>query len=146
MGIGMSMLGRLGKKMSILDSVFSGKNSVTALLADTFASNAMIICPAEQGAYDPETNTYEPTNSTDYLVKFIQEKMKRNVLTHVDGVQIEVGDLVGVIPAHLIQSPLRRRVDRIRCNGANYMITSTEDLRSGDETALVRVLCRRASQ
>jgi len=132
--------------MSVLDGVFSGEKSVTALLANTFASNALMICPGELGAYDPVTDTYDQTAPNEYPVKFIQEKMKRNVLTHVDGVQIAVGDLVGVIPAYLIQSPLRRRVDRMRCDGTNYSIESTEDLRSGDETALIRVLCRRTSQ
>ena len=132
--------------MSVLDGVFSGEKSVTALLVNTFASNALMICPGELGAYDPDTDTYDQTAPIEYPVKFIQEKMKRNVLTHVDGVQIEVGDLVGVIPAYLIQSPLRKRVDRMRCNGVDYSIESTEDLRSGDETALIRVLCRRGSQ
>jgi len=132
--------------MGMLDSVFSGANSVTALLANTFAGNATVICPGEQWAYDPETDTYEQTDTTDYAVKFIQERMKRNVLTHVDGVQIEAGDLVGCIPAYQINIPLRRRVDRFRRNGAMYIIESTEDLSSGDETALVRILCRRAHQ
>jgi hypothetical protein len=129
--------------MALLDSVFSGEKSVTALLASMFAGDAMVICPGKQGTYDPETNTYEKTESTDYAIKFIQETMKRNVLTHVDGVQIEAGDLVGVIPAYQIQQPLRRRVDWLRKNGQTYMIESTEEISSGDETALVRILCRK---
>jgi len=132
--------------MTILDSVFSGEKSVTALLADTFAGNALIICPGKQGAYDPETNTYEQTSTTEYAVKFIQQSLKRNVLTHVNGVQIEAGDLVGVIPAHQIKVPLRREVDMFRQNGVNYSIKSTEELSSGNETSLERILCRRAHQ
>jgi len=126
-----------------LDSVFAGEKSVTASLANMFAGNAMIICPGKQGAYHPDTDTYEQTESTDFPVKFIQETMKRNVLTHVGGIQIEAGDLVGVIPAYQIKTPLRRRVDRLRRNGVNYLIESTEEISSGDETALVRVLCKR---
>jgi len=132
--------------MALLDSIFSGEKSVTALLADTFAGNAVVICPGEQGAYNPETNDYEPSDDTSFPVKFIQETMKRNVLTHVGGVQIEMGHLVGVIPAHQIKSPLRRQVDLFRRNGTNYTIESTEELSSGDKTALVRILCRRAVQ
>ena len=130
--------------MAVLDSVFAGEKSVTASLANMFAGNAMIICPGKQGAYHPDTDTYEQTESTDFPVKFIQETMKRNVLTHIGGVQIEVGDLVGVIPAYQIKTPLRRRVDRLRKNGVNYLIESTEEISSGNETALVRVLCKRS--
>ena len=129
--------------MALLDSVFSGEKSITALLAKTLAGNAMVICPGEQGAYHPETDTYEQTDVTDFPVKFIQETLKRNVLTHVGGIQIEAGDLVGLIPAYQIKNPLRRRVDRLRRNGVNYMIESTEEISSGDETALVRILCKR---
>jgi len=129
--------------MAILDTVFSGEKSITALLADTFAGNATVICPGELGEYDPDTDVLTKGETTDYGVKFIQERLKRNVLTHVDGVQIEAGDLVGCIPAYQIPSPLRRRVDRFRRNGANYLIVSTEELSSGEETALVRILCRR---
>ena len=132
--------------MALLDSVFSGETSVTALLANLLAGNAMVICPGEQGAYNPDTDTYEQTDATDFPVKFIQETMKRNVLTHVGGVQIEAGDLVGVIPAHMVRISLRRQVDRFRRNGVNYTIESTEEISSGDETALVRILCRRTSQ
>ena len=128
--------------MALLDSIFSGEGSVTALLANMLAGNAMVICPGERGIYDPETDTYEQTEATDFPVKFIQETMKRNVLTHVDGVQIEAGDLVGVIPAYQIDSPLRRQVDRFRRNGVIYIIHSTEEISSGDKTALVRILCK----
>jgi hypothetical protein len=107
------------------------------------AGNAMVICPGEQGAYNPETDSYEQTETTDFPVKFIQQTMKRNVLTHVGGIQIEAGDLVGVIPAHMIKVPIRSRVDWFRRNGVNYIIESTEDISSGDETALVRILCRK---
>jgi len=127
----------------MLDGIFSGEGSVTALLANMLAGNAMVICPGKRGAYDPETDTYEQTEATDYPVKFIQETMKRNVLTHVGGVQIEAGDLVGVIPAYQIKSSLRRKVDRFRRNGMNYIIESTEEISSGDETALVRILCKK---
>ena len=129
--------------MALLDSVFSGESSVTALLANLLAGNAMIVCPGEQGAYNPETDTYEQTDATDFPVKFIQETMKRNVLTHVGGVQIEAGDLVGVIPAHMIKVSLRKQVDRFRRNGMDYTIESTEEISSGDEVALVRILCKR---
>jgi cobyrinic acid a,c-diamide synthase len=131
------------KNMALLDSIFSGERSITALLADTFAGNATVIVPGEQGVYDPDTDTYEQANATDFPVKFIQETMKRNVLTHVGGVQIEAGDLVGVIPAHHIKNSLRRRVDQFRRNGINYIIESTEEISSGDEVALVRILCKR---
>jgi len=129
--------------MALLDSIFSGEQSITAILATMLAGNAMVICPGEQGAYNPATDTYEETESTDFPVKFIQATMKRNVLTHVGGVQIEAGDLVGVIPAYQIKQPLRRRVDRFRRNGIDYIIESTEEISSGDETALVRILCKR---
>jgi len=129
--------------MAVLDSVYTGEKSVTALLANMFAGNAMIIFPGKQGTYHPDTDTYEQSESTDIAVKFIQETMKRNVLTHVGGVQIEAGDLVGVIPAYQIKTPLRKRIDRLRRNGVNYLIESTEEISSGDETALVRVLCKR---
>jgi len=113
------------------------------MLANMLGGNAMVICPGEQGAYDPDTDTYEQADATDYPVKFIQETLKRNVLTHVDGIQIEAGDLVGVIPAYMIKVPLRKRVDRFRRNGVNYMIESTEEISSGDATALVRILCKK---
>ena len=113
-----------------------------ALLANMLAGNATVICPGEQGAYNPDTDAYEETESTDYPVKFIQETMKRNVLTHVGGVQIEAGDLVGIIPAYQIVKPLRRQVSRFRRNGVNYIIHSTEEISSGDKTALVRILCK----
>ena len=129
--------------MALLDNIFSGEKSVTAILANLLAGNAMVICPGEQGAYDPETDRYEQADATDFPVKFIQETMKRNVLTHVGGVQIEAGDLVGVIPAYQVQNPLRNRVDRLRKNGVNYLIESTEEISSGDETALIRILCKR---
>jgi len=129
--------------MALLDSIFSGESSVTALLANMLAGNAMVVCPGEQGAYNPETDTYEQTDATDFAVKFIQETMKRNVLTHVGGVQIEAGDLVGVIPAHMLKVSLRRQVDQFRRNGVDYIIESTEEISSGDEVALVRILCRR---
>jgi hypothetical protein len=130
--------------MALLDGIFSGENGVAMLLANNLAGDAMILCPGEQGAYDPETCTYAETESTDFPVKFIQETMKRNVLTHVGGVQIEAGDLVGTIPGCLIKNPLRRRVDYLRRNGTNYLIESTEDISSGNETALVRILCKRS--
>ena len=131
--------------MALLDSIFSGERSVTALLADMFAGNATVICPGAQGAYDPETDTYAQTDATEFDVKFIQETMKRNVLTHVGGIQIEAGDLVGVIPAYQVPNPLRNRVDRFRKNGVNYTVESTEEISSGDETALVRILCKRTN-
>ena len=130
--------------MALLDTIFSGEGSVTALLANMLAGNAMVICPGERGAYDPETDTYEQTEATDFPVKFIQETMRRNVLTHVGGVQIEAGDLVGIIPAYQIKSPLRRHVDRFRKDGMNYIIESTEEISSGDEMALIRILCKRS--
>jgi hypothetical protein len=130
--------------MALLDGIFSGENSITALLANTFAGNATVICPGMQGAYNPDTDTYEQMDATDYPVKFIQETMKRNVLTHVGGVQIEAGDLVGVIPAYQVKNPLRKRVDQFRKNGVNYIIESTEEISSGDETALVRILCKKS--
>ena len=34
--------------MALLDSIFSGETSVTALLANMLAGNAMIICPGKQ--------------------------------------------------------------------------------------------------
>jgi len=129
--------------MALLDSIFSEEKGVAALLANTFAGNATVICPDKQGAYDPDTDSYEPADTTDYTVKFIQETLKRNVLTHVNGIQIEAGDLVGVIPAYQIEVPLRRRVDRFRRNGMTYIIESTEEISSGDETALVRILCKK---
>jgi hypothetical protein len=131
------------KNMALLDSIFSGERSVTALLADTFAGNATVILPGEQRTYYPDTDTYEQTDATVFPVKFIQETMKRNVLTHVGGVQIEAGDLVGVIPAYQIKTPLRNRVDQFRRNGINYIIESTEEISSGDKVALVRILCKR---
>ena len=129
--------------MALLDSIFSGERSVTAMLANMLAGNAMVICPGEQGRYDPDTDTYEQTEATDFPVKFIQETMKRNVLTHVGGIQIEAGDLVGVVPAHMIKVALRKRLDRFRRNGMDYIIESTEEISSGDMTALVRLLCKR---
>ena len=74
--------------MALLDSIFSGERSVTASLANLFAGNALVICPGEQGDYDPLADTYEQAAATDFPVRFIQETMKRNVLTHVGGVQI----------------------------------------------------------
>jgi hypothetical protein len=132
--------------MALLDSVFSGEQSVTALLANMLAGNAMIMCPGEQGAYNPDTDTYEQADATDFPVKFIQETMKRSVLTHVGGVQIEAGDLVGVIPAHMIKIPIRRQVDRFRRNAVDYTIESTEEISSGDKTALVRILCKKRGE
>jgi hypothetical protein len=129
--------------MALLDSVFSGEKSVTALLANMLAGHATVICPGGQGVYDPATDTYEQSVDFDFSVKFIQETMKRNVLTHVGGVQIEAGDLVGVIPAYQIKTPLRKRLDRFRRNGIDYIIESTEEVSSGDMTALVRILCKR---
>ena len=132
--------------MTLLDSIFSGERSITALLANTFAGNAMVVCPGKQGAYDPVTNTYEKTENTEYNVKFIQEALKRNVLTHVDGVQIEAGDLVGVIPAYMIKDSIRKQVDYLRRNGVDYRINATEDISSGDEVALVRILCKKSAK
>jgi hypothetical protein len=129
--------------MALLDKVFSGERSVTAMLANLLAGTAVVILPGEQGAYNPDTDIYEQTEPTVFPVKFIQETMKRNVLTHVGGVQIEAGDLVGVIPAYQVKNPLRKRVDQFRKNGVNYIIESTEEISSGDETALVRILCKR---
>ena len=129
--------------MALLDSIFAGEQSVTATLANLLAGNAMVICPGEQGAYNPDTDTYEQAEATDFPVKFIQETMKRNVLTHVGGVQIEAGDLVSIIPAYMVKNPLRRRVDRFRRNGMDYTIESTEEISSGDKAALVRILCKR---
>jgi len=129
--------------MALLDSIFSGEQSVTATLANLLAGNAMVICPGEQGAYNPDTDTYEQAEATDFPVKFIQETMKRNVLTHVGGVQIEAGDLVGIIPAYMVKNPLRRRVDRFRRNGMDYTIESTEEISSGDKAAFLRILCKR---
>ena len=128
--------------MALLDSIFSGEQSVTATLANMLAGNATVTCPGKQGTYDPDTDTYEQSDTTEYTVKFIEEKRKWNV-THVDGVQIESGDLVGVIPAYQIEVPLRKHVDRFRRNGINYTIKSTEEISSGDETALVRILCKK---
>jgi hypothetical protein len=128
--------------VALLDSVFSGERSVTATLANMLAGTAMIVCPGTKGAYDPVTNTYAMTGGDSYDVKFIQEKKKWSV-THVDGVQIEEGDLVGVIPAYQIKAPLRRKVDRVQRDGGSYLIVSTENISSGDETALVRILCRK---
>ena len=46
--------------MAILDTVFSGEKSITALLADTFAGNATVICPG-----DPvEGLVFVPSNVT----------------------------------------------------------------------------------
>jgi len=129
--------------MALLDSIFSGEQGVTAILANMLAGNAMIICPSEQGAYNPDTDIYEQADATDFPVKFIQETLKRNILTHVGGVQIEAGDLVGVIPAHMVKVPIRRQIDLFRRNGVKYIIKSTEEISSGDEVALVRILCRR---
>jgi len=114
--------------MALLDSIFSGERSVTALLANMLAGNALVICPGEQGKYNPDSDTYEEVDATDFPVKFIQETMKRNVLTHVGGIQIEAGDLVGVVPAHMIKVALRKRVDRFRRNGMDYIIESTEEI------------------
>jgi len=129
--------------MALLDSIFSGEHGIAAVLANNLAGNALIVCPAQQGAYNPDTGTYEQAEGSDFPVKFVQEMMKRNVLTHVGGVQIEAGDLVGVIPAYQIKTPLRNRVDRFRKNGVNYLINSTEEISSGDEIVLVRILCKR---
>ena len=129
--------------MALLDSIFAGEQSVTATLANLLAGNAMVICPGEQGKYDPLADTYEQVEATDFPVKFIQETMKRNVLTHVGGTQIESGDLVGIIPAYMVKNSLRRRVDRFRRNGMDYIIESTEEISSGDETAFLRILCKR---
>jgi len=129
--------------MALLDSIFSGEQGIAVTLANMLGGDAMVICPGEQGAYDPDTDTYEQADATDYPVKFIQETLKRNVLTHVDGIQIEAGNLVGVIPAYMIKVPLRKQVDRFRRNGVNYMIESTEEISSGDATALVRILCKK---
>ena len=84
--------------MALLDGIFSGSKGVVAMLADTLAGDAVLVRLGEQGAYDPKTDTYAPSTDTETTVKFIQETMKRNVLTHVDGVLIEAGDLVGSIP------------------------------------------------
>lgn len=132
--------------MTILDNVFSGERSVTALLAGMFASSAVLIRPGERGAYDPVADTFALSENTEVPVKFFQTTAKRNVLTHVDGVQIEAGDLVGSIPAYQIPFSIRRESDCLRLHGTTYIIYSTEDIRSGDESALVRVLCRKTSQ
>ncbi|MDR0328593.1 MAG: hypothetical protein LBI05_09900 [Planctomycetaceae bacterium] len=129
--------------MALLDSIFSGEQSVTALLANMLAGSATVVCPGTQGAYDPVTDTYATTGGDTYDVKFIQETLKQNVLTHVDGVQIESGDLVGIVPAYQIKSPLRRRVDRLQRNKVSYLIVSTEEISSGDDIALIRILCKR---
>ena len=129
--------------MALLDSIFSGEHGIAALLANSLAGHALIVCPGKQGAYNPETDTYEQSDETEFPVKFVQETMKRNVLTHVGGVQMEAGDLVGMIPAYQINIPLRRRVDHLRKNGVNYLIESMEKISSGDETVLVRILCKR---
>ena len=97
----------------------------------------------QHGQRERYTDTYEQTEATDFPVKFIQETMKRNVLTHVGGVQIEAGDLVGVVPAHMIKVALRKRLDRFRRNGIDYIIESTEKISSRDMATLVRILCKR---
>ena len=130
--------------MTMFDGIFSGEGSVTATLADMFAGDATVICPGDVGAYDPETDTYkEQTPPVEYAVKFFQDTRKQTVWTHVGGIQIEAGDLVGSIPAYQIKQPLRRQVDRLERNGTLYIIKSTEEISSGNETALVRILCKR---
>jgi hypothetical protein len=129
--------------MALLDGVFSGEESVTATLAELLAGDAMVICPGELGAYDKETDKYERTEPVEYAVKFIQDTKKQNVWSSVGGIQVEAGDLVGLIPAYQIKQPIRRQVDRLERNGINYIIHSTEEISSGNETALVRVLCKK---
>jgi len=128
--------------MALLDSTFSGEQSITALLANMFAGNAVVIYRNENITHDPITDAYTQENDTKCHVKFIQESLKRNVLTHVDGVQIEAGDLVGVIPGYQIEKPIRKQLDMLQRNGENYRIISTEDIYSGDERAIVLILCK----
>jgi len=132
-----------GEQMTSLDGVFSGAGSVTDILAELFAGNAMVVCPGKQGAYDPVTNTHEQEAPVTYPVKFFEDTRKQTVWSHVGGIQIEAGDLIGSIPAHQIKEPLRRTTDRLERGGVIYLIKSTEEISSGDKTALVRVLCKR---
>ena len=129
--------------MALLDSIFPGEQGITAILAKMLGGDAIVICPGEQGAYNPETDAYEEMSATEYPVKFIQEVSKHRIWTHVGGVQVEAGDLVGMIPAYMIKVPLRKRVDHFRRNGINYIIESTEEISSGDAAALVRILCKK---
>jgi hypothetical protein len=76
-------------------------------------------------------------------ISFAPETMKNNVLTHVDGVQIQSGDLVGITSASAVTKPIRNNIDKLILANTTYLIISTEMIRSGNETAMIRILARK---
>jgi hypothetical protein len=127
----------------LLDKVFAGKKGVANVLLETLGGSAELVRVGEQGKYHPETDTYDSTPNEALTISFAPETVKKNVLTHVDGVQILAGDLVGVTTAMAIDRPIRNNIDQIILDGTAYLIVSTEMIRSGNETVMIRILARK---
>jgi hypothetical protein len=128
----------------LLDDVFAGPNGIASMLHKELAGTAELVWVGEQRDYDPQNDSYSNTVPDESVqISFAQETVKYNVLTHVDGVQILAGDLVGTTSADMVTRPIREKVDRLILSDTTYLIISTEMIKSGNKTAMIRILARK---
>ncbi|MDR1269647.1 MAG: hypothetical protein LBK82_08985 [Planctomycetaceae bacterium] len=127
----------------LLDDIFSGPKGVASTLLQELAGAAELVWVGTQGNYDPENDRYEATANESVQISFAVETVNRNVLTHVDGVQILAGDLVGLTSADMVTRPIREKVDKLILSETTYLIISTEMIKSGNKTAMIRILARK---
>ena len=128
--------------LGLLDTVFAGKKGVAATLVKNFGGTATIVYRVEVERFDDETGETIPARWEQQSIAFVQELLKKFVGSGVGGVQIQEGDLVGVVAASDLEHEIVNQRDRIEWNGRSLLIASHEDIMSGNEKAMIRLLAR----
>jgi len=128
--------------MPLLDSIFAGQNGVANSLLNLLGGNAAIIITGKGTFYNEATDDYYQEEDQRFDVAFAKESLSKVPYNIIGGVYIEAGDLVGLIPN--TEQPIRENVDRLLRNNVEYLIVATEPVSSGNETAAIKLLCRKA--
>jgi len=117
----------------MLDDVFSGVDGVAAMLLEQFGGTAILASQTVAENFACGINAeYEKKQ-----ISFVQESLKDFIVIGVGGVLAEANDIVGVI---LGTETVSNMIDKIEWNGITYTIYSHEKIKSGNETAVVRIL------
>ncbi len=126
----------------MLDAVFAGEKGVAATLTKSMGGTATLIRQISQEEYDDQTGETIPAEFEQQSIAFVQETLGKFIQSGVGGTQVVAGNLIGLVAASDLNFKIANNVDKIVWQYKTWLITSQEDIMSGNQVAMVRFLAQ----
>ena len=126
----------------MLDSVFAGKQGLAATLTKSMGGTATLIYHVFQEEYDDNTGETIPPVFEHQTIAFAPETLSKFIHVGVGGVQVNAGNLVGIVAASDLKHKVANNIDKIVWQQKTWIIISQEAIMSGNQTALIRFLAQ----